>query len=109
MTLADSLHVRLTARNAGGAVWLTKPRGKKGEVALGWRWLTADGQPLGGGAVPVRYDVYPGQRYEFDAWITPAVEPGRYRLELGLVSGGVGPFAERGTAPVTVLVDVAPR
>ena len=114
VTPADSLRVTLTARNTGRAVWLVKPRGKQGDVWLRWRWVTADNRPLAlEGATPIRYDVFPGARYAFEAWVTPPVDPGRYRLELGLVSGGGGslgasggPLGANGGAPVTLVVDV---
>ena len=108
---ADSLRVRVAALNRGGSVWLAKARGKRGDVALQWRWLTAEGRAVAGGAgqARIRYDVYPGQRYEFDEWIAAPVDGGRYVLELGLVSGGVGPFAEGDSLPATVTVDVGRR
>jgi hypothetical protein len=108
---AESLRVRVAVLNTGGAVWLAKGRGKRGDVALYRHWLTADGREVAGGAgqTRIRYDVYPGQRYEFDEWIAGPVDGGRYVLELGLASGGVGPFVTGGGAPVTVTVDVGRR
>jgi hypothetical protein len=110
VTPADSLRVTLTARNTGRAVWLVKARGKQGDVWLRWRWVTADNRPLAlEGGTPIRYDVLPGARYAFDAWVTPPVVPGRYGLELGLVSGGGGPLGAGGVPPVRLVVDVASR
>ena len=86
-----------------------KSRAKRGDVWLRWRWVTAEGRPLAlEGATPIRYDVFPGGRYTFDTWVTPPVDSGRYRLELGLVSGGGGPLGANGPPPVTLVVDVAP-
>ena len=106
LPLGDTLHVRLVAINTGEAVWLAKSRGKKGEVALAWRWLDATGRPADqeGGQARIRYDVHPGQSYGFDVWLAGPVDPGRYELEVGLVTGGIGPFAA--DAPVSVGVDV---
>jgi hypothetical protein len=100
--------VRLVAVNTGEAVWLMKPRAKKGDVALQWRWLDASGQaiPGGSGHAPIRHDVRPGQRYPFDEWPAPPVVAGRYVLEIGLTSGGVGPFP--GGEPARLVVDVTP-
>ena len=58
------------------AVWLSKPRGKKGDVALEWRWLDATGRPTAesAGRTRIRYDVYPGQSYGFDEWPMPPTE-----------------------------------
>ena len=86
-----------------------KPRAKKGDVALRWRWLAADGRVMdeGAGLAAIRYDVYPGQRYEFEEWPAAPVDGGRYVLEVGLVSGGAGAFP--GGEPVRLVIDVAPR
>jgi hypothetical protein len=102
----DSLHVRLVAVNTGEAVWLMKPRGERGDVSLRWRWLDAAGraQTHGAGHAPIRYDVHPGQRYEFDEWPAPPVERGRYVLEIGLAIGGASAFA--GGDPARLAVDV---
>jgi len=104
----DSLPLRLVAVNTGKAVWLMKPRGKKGDVALRWRWLDAAGRALdhGAGHAPIRYDVRPGQRYEFDEWPAPPVDAGRYVLEAGLARGGSGAF--EGIEPVRLVVEVTP-
>ena len=106
---ADSLRVKLIALNEGRAVWLTKARSKKGNVVLEWRWAAAGGREISqaGGQAHVRYDVYPGDSYEFDEWVQPPVEPGRYALELGLTSVGIGRFTANGSRPLTVVVDVA--
>jgi hypothetical protein len=104
---ADSLRVRLTALNTGRVMWLVKPRGKLGDVWLRWRWLSDDGRPLPlDGAAPLRYDVFPAGRYAFDVWAAPPTAPGRYRLELGLVSAGGAALGAGGGAPVTLPVEV---
>ena len=103
----DSLALRVVAVNSGGAVWLARPRAKKGDVGLEWVWLDADARPVpeSGGRTPVRYDVHPGQRYEFDLWPAAPVRPGAYVLRITLVRGGMGPFAGD---PLNVAVDVRP-
>lgn len=109
LAVGDSLHLEIAAINTGEAVWLMKPRAKKGDVGLRWRWLDLAGRAIDvGGArhVPIRYDVYPGGRYEFDEWPAPPVDVGQYVLEVGLASGGAGAFA--GDEPVRLPVDVAP-
>jgi len=91
----DALHVTLVAVNTGSGVWLAKGKGKRGDVALEWRWLDAAGRPTAGVGrrVAIRYDVYPGQRYEFDEWAAVPAAAGHYVVELGLVSGAMGAFA----------------
>jgi hypothetical protein len=108
LAVGDSMHLKVIAINTGEAVWLMKPRGKRGDVALRWRWLDRTERAIDGGAghAPIRYDVHPGQRYEFDEWPAPPVDPGHYVLEVGLTSGGAGAFA--GGEPVRLGVDVAP-
>ena len=102
----DSLHVRLVAINTGDAVWPARPRGKKGNVALEWRWLDASGRTTSGVSrgVAIQYDVYPGQRYEFDEWAVAPIEPGRHVLEVNLVRVGLGAFAAEPPARVAVEV-----
>ena len=102
----ESFHLRLVAVNSGEAVWLTKSRAKKGDVALRWRWLDAAGRAIadGSGHAPIRYDVHPGQRYQFDEWPAPPLDAGRYVLEIGLTSGGAGPFP--GGEPLRLAVAV---
>jgi hypothetical protein len=108
LAIGGSVRLEVTAINAGEAVWLTKGTGKKGDVALRWRWLDPAGRPMeiGGGQTPIRYDVQPGGRYEFDEWPAPPSEAGRYVLEAGLVSGGAGVFP--GDGGVKLEVEVAP-
>ena len=91
----DALHVKLVAVNTGSSVWLARGRGKRGDVALGWRWLDAAGRLTAGVGrqVAIRYDVYPGQRYEFDEWAAVPAAAGHYVVELRLVSGAMGAFA----------------
>jgi hypothetical protein len=74
-----------------------------------WRWfeeghevhLTEGGWLLG-------YDVLPGQTYEFTLEIVTPQMPGNYLLELGLVSIQVTSFADQGTAPLGIPVQVMP-
>ena len=54
----------------------------------------------------MRCDVYPGQHYLFDVMIDSPLAPGRYVLDVGLVSERVAAFAERGTPPLQLPVDV---
>jgi hypothetical protein len=102
-------HLHVVAVNTGDAIWLSKGRGKRGAVALEWRWLDATGRALaeGSGRTRLRYEVHPGQSYRFDEWPLPPTAAGRYVLEAGLVVEGVGPFPAEG--PLTLAVDVGAR
>ena len=108
LALGGSLHLKVIAVNAGEVRWLAKPRAKKGDVALHWRWLDRAGRALdsGSGHAPMRYDVDPGGRYEFDEWPPAPVDAGGYVLEAGLTSGGAAAFA--GGEPLRLAVDVTP-
>jgi hypothetical protein len=101
-----ALRLRIVAVNASGAVWLSKAGGKKGNVALEWRWLDAAGRPAAesAGRTGIRYDVYPGQSYELDEWPMSPAEAGRYVLEAGLVAEGISAFAT--DPPVRIAVEV---
>ncbi len=106
-TSTDFFTLKLTAINVGQAIWLAKARHNKGEVSLEWRWFK-DGKELstGSGGTRIRYEVFPGQRYEFQVSVDPPLAPGRYVLELGLVSEHVARFADAGTPPVRIPLEV---
>jgi Dolichyl-phosphate-mannose-protein mannosyltransferase len=101
---------RVGAVNIGEAVWLSRARGEKGEVRLIWRWFAGEREvPSTIGGWSLGYDVLPGQAYEFAVEIVTPKEPGEYTLEFGLVSMRVASFAEQGTAPLRILVQVTHR
>jgi hypothetical protein len=109
----------ITAVNTGGALWLAQAEGDRGAVRLGWRWLK-DGPELArsagnapihelqdlAGRASIPYDVFPGQQARFVVSIPSPQRSGRYTLELGLVSELVTPFADVGTPPVRLAVEV---
>jgi hypothetical protein len=105
----DFILCRVNAVNSGEAVWLDRAQWEKGEVRLRWRWFeeghedhfTQGGWLLG-------YDVLPGQAYEFTVEVATPNKPGNYQLELGLVSVQVTSFADQGTAPLHIPVQVMP-
>jgi hypothetical protein len=103
----DFLLCRVTLVNTGEAVWLDRATWEKGEVRLRWRWFEEghEGHVTEGGWL-LRYDVLPGQTYEFIAEIATPKKPGNYLLELGLISMQVTTFADQGTAPLRIPVRV---
>jgi hypothetical protein len=103
----ESFLLPFEARNSGGALWLTRARHGYGEVRFAWRWAPEGGAPpLVQGAERIRYDVVPGQTYSTELSIDTPGSPGRYTLEVGLVSEGVGAFDEVGTPVARFTVDV---
>jgi hypothetical protein len=98
---------RVQVVNEGKAVWLAHAKWEKGEVRLRWRWFTGDREiaSMSGGWL-IGYDVLPAQTYEFTLEIPTPREPGEYALELGLVSMQVTSFAEQGSRPLTIPVQV---
>jgi hypothetical protein len=100
---------RVSVVNTGGAVWLDRAKWEKGEVRLRWRWF-GEGQDLHfmEGGWLLRYDVLPGEDYEFALEIAIPKKPGNYTLELGLISTDVTAFADRGTTPLHISVHVTP-
>jgi hypothetical protein len=99
---------RLSLVNTGEAVWLDRAKWEKGEVRLGWRWFEEgrDDPRMQGGWL-LRHAVLPGQTYEFTAEIAIPKKPGGYLLELGLESMHVTSFAEQGTPPLRIPLQVA--
>jgi Dolichyl-phosphate-mannose-protein mannosyltransferase len=103
----DFLLCHIGVVNSGQAVWLDRAKWEKGEVRLRWRWYEEgqEGRFTQGGWL-LGYDVLPGQSYEFTVEIATPTKPGYYILELGLVSEGVTAFADQGTAPLRVPIQV---
>jgi hypothetical protein len=98
---------RVNVMNTGGAAWLDRTPWEKGEVRLMWRWF-GEGHEVhfGEGGWILGYDVLPGQTYEFTLEIAAPKNPGTYQLELGLVSLQVTSFADQGSVPLRVPIQV---
>jgi hypothetical protein len=105
--LNEVLTLQVTARNTGKAVWLARAKGERGTVRLGWRWFKGNQEvPATWGREPLKYDVFPGNRYEFTTMIAPPQEPGEYRLEVGLVNERLAWFSEQSVAFLGIPVRV---
>ncbi len=103
----DYILCRLGAENTGGAVWLDRAKWEKGEVRMRWRWFEEGRENhFNEGGWLLGYDVLPGQAYEFMLEITTPRRAGNYTLELGLISMAVTTFADQGTAPLRIPVQV---
>jgi hypothetical protein len=102
-----SVSIALEATNAGRMVWSSYERHP---FALGYRWLTADGGgvlDLPPGEVALTRDVAPGETIQLQAIVqVPALPPGTYRLDWGMLQRDVLQFYERGWANAETLVEV---
>jgi hypothetical protein len=104
---ADAL-VEVALRNAGLATWRT--RGERG-VRLSYHWLDDRGNPIvwDGPRVSLGDPVAPGDEVEIAFPVRGPRPPGRYRLALDLVEEHRFWFAEVGSWPLELEVEVRPR
>lgn len=101
------LEMSVKAFNTGQAVWLSGMKRNGGTVQLVWRWFSGDQEvPATLGMEPIKYDVFPGQEYEFSVRIIPPRVPGIYKLVVGLVSDRLAWFADLGIEPITLVIHV---
>lgn len=103
--------IQATVTNCGTATWLPGGSGRGG-VSLGTHLYDAPGallvfdhvcEPL---TAPPR-EVLPGETVHCRL-VLPPVEPGRYRVEIDCVADQVTWFAQVGSRPAVVMIDVAP-
>jgi len=103
----ESFLLPLEARNTGVALWLSRATQNRGEVRFVWRWVPDESAPLPiRDAETLRYDVLPGQTYRTELSIDAPGAPGRYTLEVGLLSEGVASFADAGTPPARFPIEI---
>ena len=95
-------------RNAGTATW--RSRGASG-VQLSYHWLDDRGNAIvwDGPRVAFERPVAPGEEVEVAARLRAPQPPGRYRLAFDLVEEFRFWFAEVGSAPLELDVEVLPR
>jgi hypothetical protein len=100
--------VEVTLRNAGTATW--RGRGELG-VKLSYHWLDDRGNPIvwDGPRVGFGGPVEPGDEVEVALRVRAPQPPGRYRLAFDLVEELRFWFAEVGSWPLELDVDVRPR
>jgi hypothetical protein len=94
--------------NAGSAEW--RSRGKEG-VQVAYHWLDPLGNPIvwDGLRTALPSAVTPGEQVELELPVVAPRPPGRYRLAFDLVEELRFWFAEVGSTPLDVPVEVAPR
>jgi hypothetical protein len=109
--LIDSTRVRVVATNTGRARWL--PSGvEPGAVNLGCHLYGGDGKLIRfdhawADLTPDKRPVAPGETVE-TTMALPPLDPGRYEIEIDLVASRVGWFAQLGSKPARLTLDVPP-
>ncbi|HUG65648.1 MAG TPA: hypothetical protein VMK83_10560 [Gaiellaceae bacterium] len=99
---------RVRVQNAGSAPW--RSRGREG-VQLAYHWLDPLGNAIiwDGNRVAFPEVVRPGEEVELETTVTAPRPPGSYRLAFDLVEEYRFWFAEVGSAPLNLPVEVRPR
>ena len=103
MTLAVELE------NAGSAAWVSRGPGEG--VHASYHWLDERGNAIvwDGLRTPLERPVAPGETRRLELRLRGPIPPGRYRLALDLVEEGRFWFAELGSRPLELDVDVRAR
>jgi SAM-dependent methyltransferase len=105
-TISPELEAHVVARNFGAARWLPASAGLGG-VSIGCHLYDTSGKllSLDWAWIPIEQTVAPGEEVTLDATL-PKLEPGRYLIELDCVANHVAWFAQTGSTPARVTVDV---
>ena len=100
--------LRVRARNAGSATW--RSRGEAG-VQASYHWLDPLGNAIvwDGPRTAFDHPVEPGAEVELALELRAPQPPGRYRLAIDLVEESRYWFAEVGSSPLELDVEVKPR
>jgi hypothetical protein len=105
----QSATLELDVRNEGRITWTSAG---SHPFALGYRWLTENGEgilDLPPAEVSLPDDVEPGETIHLTTTVpVPALPPGSYRLDWGMLQRDVLQFYERGWADAETRVTVAP-
>lgn len=109
----DRLTLVARVHNLSSSVWLTGPGVGPGRIRLGWRWYRKarfeekDRIPALEGRVNLGRNLFPGDVYGVRFTLAPPSLPGRYGLEVGLISEGVAWFSDEGAShPLQLVVEV---
>lgn len=99
---------RVRLENAGTAPW--RSRGREG-IQLAYHWLDPLGNPIVWDGTRTAFPevVRPGESIEVESPVLAPRPPGRYRLAFDLVEEHRFWFAEVGSSPLDVPVEVRPR
>src|SRR5918994_3058781 len=98
---------RVVLRNDGTATWRSR---RESGVQLSYHWLDDRGNAIvwDGPRVGFERPVAPGEEVELETLLRAPQPPGRYRLAFALVEEFRFWFAEIGSSPLELDVDVAP-
>jgi hypothetical protein len=98
----------LEIENAGAVAWRSDG---PAPVYAAYHWLDSLGNPIvwDGRRSPLPRPIEPGMRSVVDVTVIAPLPPGRYRLAFDLIAEGRFWFAEIGSSPSELDVDVAPR
>ncbi len=102
---------RIRVQNTGQTRWLAHAdRSGVGQVRLGLSLLDSEGRlrQLDFGRCSLARDVAPGEEVRIEGEVPPLPDAGRYLLRFDLVAEGVSWFADRGTIPCAVPIEVTP-
>jgi hypothetical protein len=101
-------HARLVLENAGSAPW--RSRGKEG-VQVTYHWLDPLGNPIVWDGIRTGFAsaVAPGEQVELELPVEAPRPPGGYRIAFDLVEEFKFWFAEVGSTPLEIPLEVAPR
>ena len=105
--IGEPVSIGVGVVNTGKAVWLAHTDGAKGEVRLGWGWFKGGQEvPSMAGRALLAYDIFPGQKYEFNLRLATPMESGEYTLELELVSENVTWFSSQGIKRLKIPIQI---
>lgn len=104
----ETAPARVALRNDGSATWRSR---RATGVQLSYHWLDDRGNAIvwDGPRVAFERPVGPGEEVEVETLLRAAQPPGRYRLAFDLVEESRFWFAEIGSSPLELDVEVLPR
>lgn len=104
----ESAPARVALRNGGSATWRSR---RATGVQLSYHWLDDRGNAIvwDGPRVALERPVAPGEEVEIETLLRAPQPPGRYRLAFDLVEESRFWFAEIGSSPLELDVNVLPR
>jgi hypothetical protein len=105
LTAGESTTMTVTVQNTGTVQWHATGRNP---FALGYYWLTDDGQAVQDGhiEVPLPYSVSPGDRVGVMVSLRPSLPPGDYQLVWGMLQHNILWFRHRNIPEAHTVVHI---